>query len=34
MIGGHHADRNPVEYWQNILRASDEAMHRAEAKGR
>jgi hypothetical protein len=32
MIGGHHADRNAGEYWQAILRASEEAMRAAEAK--
>ena len=34
MIGGHHADRSPVEYWQNIFRASEQALREAEARGR
>jgi len=32
MIGGHHADRNAGEYWQAILRASEEAVRGAEAR--
>jgi len=31
MIGGHHAERNPAAYWQEILRASEEAVRKAEA---
>ena len=32
MIAGHHAQRNAGEYWQNIVRASEDAVRAAEAR--